>query len=54
VEQGILEPVELADWAAPIVPVLKSDKKTVRDFKKAVNQASKVNRHPILKIARSC
>ena len=36
VEQGILTPVPFADWAAPIVPVLKSDKRTVRicgDFK---------------------
>jgi len=53
VEQGILEPVELADWAAPIVPVLKGDKKSVRicgDFKRTVNQASKVDRYPIPKI----
>ena len=36
VEQGILSPVQFAEWAAPIVPVLKSDKKSVRicgDFK---------------------
>ena len=26
VDQGILTPVQFADWAAPIVPVLKSDK----------------------------
>jgi len=35
-QQGVLEPVQFADWAAPIVPVLKSDKKSVRlcgDFK---------------------
>ena len=53
VEQEILEPVELADWAAPIVPVLKSDKKSVRicgDFKRTVNLASKVDRYPIPKI----
>ena len=25
-QQGIVEPVQFADWAAPIVPVLKSDK----------------------------
>ena len=52
VEQGILTPVPFADWAAPIVPVLKNDKKTVRicgDFKRTVNQASKVDKYPIPK-----
>ena len=37
------EPVQFADWAAPIVPVLKSDGMSVRicgEFKKTVNQAS--------------
>ena len=29
-EEGTLEPVEMAEWAAPIVPVLKRDKNTVR------------------------
>ena len=30
VEQGALSPVQFTEWAAPIVPVLKSDKKSVR------------------------
>ena len=30
VKQGILEPVEFAEWAAPIVLVVKSDKSSVR------------------------
>ena len=30
VKQGILEPMEFAEWAAPIVPVVKSDKSSVR------------------------
>ena len=53
VDQGILTPVQFADWAAPIVPVLKSDKQSVRisgDFKRTVNQASKVDKYPIPKI----
>ena len=53
VDQGILTPVLFADWAAPIVPVLKSDKQSVRicgDFKRTVNQASKVDKYPIPKI----
>ena len=53
VEQGILTPVQFAEWAALIVPVLKSDKKSVRicgDCKKTVHQVSKVDRYPIPKI----
>ena len=53
VDQGILTPVRFADWATPIVPVLKSDKQSVRicgDFKRTVNQASKVDKYPNPKI----
>ena len=53
VKEKVIEPVEYADWAAPIVPVLKSDKKTVRicgDFKLTVNRAAKLDRYPIPKI----
>ena len=32
-QQVIVTPVTFSDWAAPIVPVLKSDKKSVRIFK---------------------
>lgn len=52
-KDGIIEPVQFADWAAPIVSVLKSDGKSVRvcgDFKLTVNQASKLDRYPIPKI----
>ena len=53
VEQGILTPVQFAEWAASIVPVLKTDKKNVTicgDFKKAVNLVLKVGKYPIPKI----
>ena len=50
VEEGVLEPVEHAEWAAPIVSVWKPDKKSVRicgDFKQT---ASKLDRYPIPKV----
>ena len=50
VSEGILDPVTFSEWAAPIVPVLKADKKTLRicgDFKKTINAAS---RYPIPRI----
>ena len=51
--EGIIEPVQFANWAAPIVPVVKSDGKSLRicgDFKLTVNQASKLDRYPIPKV----
>jgi len=45
--------VQYAEWAAPIVPVLKADGKSLRicrDFKVTVNKASKLDRYPIPKI----
>ena len=50
VEEGTLESVETADWAAPIVPVLKSDKKNLRicgDFRLTVNPVAKLDNYPI-------
>ena len=52
-ELKIIEPVEYSDWAAPIIPVLKSDKASVRicgDFSTTVNKASPLDRYPIPKI----
>ena len=51
--EGVLKPIQFADWAAPIVPILKSDKKSVRicgDFKQTVNRAAKLDSYPIPKI----
>ena len=53
VMEGIIEPVQYAQWAAPIVPVLKSDKLSIRicgDFKMTVNQASRLDRYPIPRV----
>ena len=53
VAEGPLKPVEYSDWAAPIIAVVKSDKKSVRicgDFKVTVNPVSKLHRYPIPKI----
>ena len=50
--EGIIEPRQFADWAAPIVPVLKGDQ-TVHicgDFKQTINQASKLDKYPIPRI----
>jgi len=51
--EGIIEPVEYADWAAPVVAVLKSDQKSVRlcgDIRMTVNPVAKFHRHPIPRV----
>ena len=53
VSEGTLEPVDYTEWAAPIVAVVKSDRKSVRicgDFRMTVNPVSKLNRYPIPKV----
>ena len=51
VELGILEPVDVSDWAAPIVPIVKSDNsiRICGDYKVTVNQAAKLDNYPIPK-----
>ena len=42
VQEGILTPIQHADWAALIVPVMKADRQSVQicgDFKQIVNKA---------------
>ena len=42
-KEGILEQVEISEWAAPIIAVLKSDKNSVRicgDFSVTINAIS--------------
>ena len=53
VSEGTLEPVELSDWAAPIVAVLKSYKTSVHicgDFRMTVNPVLKLDSYPIPKV----
>ena len=53
VQEGILEPVELSEWAAPIVTVLKKDRSGVRicgDFRQTVNPVSRLDRYPIPRV----
>lgn len=47
--QGIITPVEFADWAAPIVPVVKRDGSiwVGGDYELTVNQAAKVDSYPL-------
>ena len=52
-EEGTIESVEVSDWAAPIVPVIKSDKSTVRicgDFRVTVNPVSKLDSYPLPRV----
>ena len=52
-KEGTLEPVEISEWAAPIVAVLKSDKTSVRicgDFRLTVNPIAKLDRYPLPKM----
>ena len=52
-KEGTIESVEYAEWAAPIVAVLKQDRNSVRicgDFSVTVNPVSKLDRYPIPKV----
>lgn len=51
--EGIIEPVEFADWAAPIVPVITPDGKIriCGDYKIiTVNQVAKLDKYPLPRI----
>ena len=49
---GVLEKVEFADWAAPIIPVLKDDGnvRICGDYKMTINKASKVDLYPVQRV----
>lgn len=48
-KDGVIRPVEFSEWAAPIVPVLKSNGeiRICGDYKLTVNVAVKTDRYPI-------
>ena len=51
-DQGVIEPVSFADWAAPVVPVLKQDN-TVRicgDYKLTVNKEATPDIYPLPRV----
>ena len=49
--EGTVEPAQFAEWAAPIVPIVKEDKsiRICGDYKVTVNQALKLDNYPIPK-----
>ena len=51
-QEGVIKPVQFSDWAAPIVPVTKSDG-TIRicgDYSVTVNAVSKLDSYPLPKV----
>ena len=49
--QWYKSPVTFSKWAAPIIPVMKSDgkKRICGDFKMTINQSSRVDKYPLPK-----
>ena len=49
---GVIQPVRFSDWAAPIVPVLKSDGRVriCGDYKVTINRAARLEKYPIPRI----
>ena len=47
-----IQPVQFAEWAAPVMPMIKPDKITCicKDYKLTVNQPIKLDKYPVLKI----
>ncbi|XP_049268704.1 uncharacterized protein K02A2.6-like [Rhipicephalus sanguineus] len=52
VQQGILSPVSVSEWAAPVVPVVKKngDIRLCGDFKLTVNPATHLEQYPLPKV----
>ena len=53
IQSGVLRPVESAEWAAPMVTILKRDQKSVRlcgSYNLTVNKVSKLQQYPLPKV----
>ena len=50
--EGIIEPVQFSDWAAPIVPIVKENGRIriCGDYRVTINQLSKLDSYPIPKV----
>ena len=50
--EGIIEPTQLFEWVAPIVPVLNRDGQVriCDDYKHTINHATKVDQYPLPRI----
>ena len=48
-QQKVIEPVQMSEWAAPIVPVLKTDGsfRIYSDYKMTINRAAKLEIYPL-------
>ena len=49
---GVIKPIQFSDWAAPIVPVVKSDSsiRICGDYKITVNAVAKLETYPLPKV----
>lgn len=50
VQKGVLKPITHSEWAAPVVTIVKPDKKSVRlcgSYDLTVNQASRLEQYPL-------
>ena len=51
-EAGVIVPVQFSDWAAPIVPVVKSDDsiRICEDYSVTANAVSKLDNYPLPRV----
>ena len=51
-QQKVIEPVQMSEWAAPIVPVMKPDGsiRICGDYKLTINQAAKPDVYPLPRV----
>ena len=51
-QRKVIEPVQMSEWAAPIVPVLKTDGsiRICSDYKMTINHAAKLDVYPLPRV----